>query len=511
LDGDRIGSVVVDSIANMKNLNTEIEANATVELLGYHSKGDGGGGTFYWDSASTEDDNGGTIIEATGVVDGRWIRNYSGAVNVKWFGAVGDGVVDDSAAFQNALNTASLVKVPQGVYKLNSTITLGQCNRLVGESKKFSTNIQGSTLLFGSGVDVGVRINVVSVAPYFTGGLENLALRATDYNTTLVNLGNKDNVIAGEGAWTGTIKDCSFDHANIAILSSHSQSFLIEGNLFKDIPECSIQYDSTPSSAFITNNQFDMSNPSSQYLTTGIRTKPGTLGGGSNINITHNYFLNCKYGVWISGTIGSLINNNTFELCSNESIYLNKYDWVGGNSGETHSNVVSNNYFIGWGASATQKAAIKLNTVYNNTFFGNGFVSPWGAGTSDLKIYDFYEAVSGQLKNNNIEYPIATGTNSEYAKAFPSNSYIQKQFIQGLKGIKMPNLPYDSSGLDSNWDGMIYKRDDKDNPVIYHQNYPYHTEIMGAGAIVGTAGAVTDYVRVHIDGVEYALPLHALS
>jgi hypothetical protein len=26
LDGDRIGSVVVDSIANMKNLNTEIEA-----------------------------------------------------------------------------------------------------------------------------------------------------------------------------------------------------------------------------------------------------------------------------------------------------------------------------------------------------------------------------------------------------------------------------------------------------------------------------------------------------
>jgi len=51
LDGDRIGSVVVDSIANMKNLNPEIEANATVELLGYYSKGDGGGGTFYWDSS----------------------------------------------------------------------------------------------------------------------------------------------------------------------------------------------------------------------------------------------------------------------------------------------------------------------------------------------------------------------------------------------------------------------------------------------------------------------------
>jgi len=122
LDGDRIGSVVVDSIANMKNLNTEIEANATVELLGYYSKGDGGGGTFYWDSTSIEDDNGGTIIEATGVVDGRWIRNYSGAVNVKLFGAVGDGVTDDTAAIQAAVDIGKEVYFPEGTYLISDTI-----------------------------------------------------------------------------------------------------------------------------------------------------------------------------------------------------------------------------------------------------------------------------------------------------------------------------------------------------------------------------------------------------
>ena len=108
LDGDRIGSVVVDSIANMKNLNTEIEANATVELLGYYSKGDGGGGTFYWDSTSIEDDNGGTIIQATGVVDGRWIRNYSGAVNVKWF------AIDDSLS--NNTNIDLDISINDGDY-----------------------------------------------------------------------------------------------------------------------------------------------------------------------------------------------------------------------------------------------------------------------------------------------------------------------------------------------------------------------------------------------------------
>jgi hypothetical protein len=46
----------------------------------------------------TSADNGGTII-----VDGsgrRWLRLYSGAVNVIWFGAAGDGVTDDTAALQ---------------------------------------------------------------------------------------------------------------------------------------------------------------------------------------------------------------------------------------------------------------------------------------------------------------------------------------------------------------------------------------------------------------------------
>jgi hypothetical protein len=116
----------------MKNLNTEIEANATVELLGYYSKGDGGGGTFYWDSTSIEDDNGGTIIEATGVVDGRWIRNYSGAVNVKLFGAIGDGVADDTTAVQAALDSGYDVFIPDGIFCVAGSLYVSSNQRVFG-------------------------------------------------------------------------------------------------------------------------------------------------------------------------------------------------------------------------------------------------------------------------------------------------------------------------------------------------------------------------------------------
>ena len=53
--------VIVENINGLKTLSA-----STIEVLGYYKKGDGGGGLFYWDSASTEDDNDGTIIQATG-------------------------------------------------------------------------------------------------------------------------------------------------------------------------------------------------------------------------------------------------------------------------------------------------------------------------------------------------------------------------------------------------------------------------------------------------------------
>lgn len=50
-----------------------------------------------------------------------------GPINVKWFGAVGDGIADDTAALQAAINYAGSdplnLYIPSGVYKLTSLLT----------------------------------------------------------------------------------------------------------------------------------------------------------------------------------------------------------------------------------------------------------------------------------------------------------------------------------------------------------------------------------------------------
>jgi hypothetical protein len=148
-DGAGSGAVVETMIA-LRAYPTPQVNNFAVNLLGFHAPGDGGGGQFIWNSASTLVDDGGLVIRPTTVpVLGRWLRvmdgwNWTatqtpdsiGQVNVRWFGAKIDFNIitglgtDDSAAVQAAITATCLhgnvadVYFPWGNCRITQTLKL---------------------------------------------------------------------------------------------------------------------------------------------------------------------------------------------------------------------------------------------------------------------------------------------------------------------------------------------------------------------------------------------------
>ena len=107
----------VNTITELKALDTSrIGVNNVVNVLGHTTIGDGGAGDFYWNSTSTATDDGGRVIQATGVITGRWIRIYEGVMTTKMFGFVADGSTSDVARLDLALASVDALIFSPGTY-----------------------------------------------------------------------------------------------------------------------------------------------------------------------------------------------------------------------------------------------------------------------------------------------------------------------------------------------------------------------------------------------------------
>lgn len=75
----------------------------------------------------------------TGAVARSVASKLQESVSVKDFGAVGDGVTDDTAAIQAALNASSVVYLPKGTYAISAAINIPSQRRMYGDGIGFTT------------------------------------------------------------------------------------------------------------------------------------------------------------------------------------------------------------------------------------------------------------------------------------------------------------------------------------------------------------------------------------
>jgi hypothetical protein len=114
------------SIPTIKDLRTVNGAiSPAVAVLSFSKQGDGGGGIFSWDPTASDAEDGGLVFTSnTPAVSGRWKRKHSQVLNVRWFGAQGDGLNDDYVAIQAAIKAINARKggtllFPPGVYRID--------------------------------------------------------------------------------------------------------------------------------------------------------------------------------------------------------------------------------------------------------------------------------------------------------------------------------------------------------------------------------------------------------
>lgn len=364
------GLRVVNSIAALAALDKTEFTRAFV--TGYYAAGDGGGGIYLEDpSDTTSANNGGTIIVASD--GGRWKLFHNDEIWVEQFGAKGDGVTNDLAAIQAAMDyiedtgRAGIVRLRgDRTYGISAALSQVRGVSLLGMGTPFTyalaDNVDGARIKWlgaGSGKMLQQRNR-------WTGQLKNIIFDGNDLATMGI-----ESIGACEGMYESILVE------NIAAGSS-AWFLTTTGALY---PDAVTQWPSCALNTFKNCVIRDVAGNGMVW--------DGTLDGGNATvgAITQNLLINCRFQGGNNG-VGFVLN----KCCDTNWSMGGEYTSVSGASG---AGVVIN------------YSAVNDET-YGNNFYGGVFASSDGTGigiqctnnTAHNMVYGGYLSFAGTRVNN---------------------------------------------------------------------------------------------------------------
>ena len=350
----RSSTYVVKNIIELQRVKG-LKHGDTVLLQGYYLSNDGGGGFFYWDETSEAEVNNGTVF-SNGEAVGRFIREHSpDYVNVKWFGAVGNGTNDDVQYIQNAIDslpkTGGTVWMPGGTYRISKPLHIGD-----GDAANKHSSVNGIKLIgegggFASqGEQRPTKLSVLApmeTVIYVNGKISDVVLQ--------------DFYIAGNQIATGGVM--------LSSISGLTMTDVAMG----DFKEWGIK--------IIGGTGVGTENKMNRFETVSVfATKPGTIcvymdgGNTGNPGNSMTTFVDCRFdtaqqenafAIWIRNTTGADFYRCHFNTYKKSSVGL-VLDATGCD-GYPHSNVF-------YDCSILSVVVKEDDTGYigNNFFFGYG-------------------------------------------------------------------------------------------------------------------------------------------
>lgn len=375
-----------------------IADNSLFYIKGIVSPGDGGEGFYYYDAGSVAVDNTGTVIEPTSGT-GAFLRVYSGAVNIRWFGATGDGVTDDTAAIQAAINWAITstgggeVFAPQGNYKVASPIAINAntYNKLRIYGVGFNTTFKHTAGAFCFKIDNsgGSSVSLLLLELFAVDATGNAAANAAIYFNAagrslvsrcyLINYSKTSGteiqkgypiILADATVGLVTVRDCHLGNGYGGIYS------VANGVQIKDCI-------------------FEVTTGPGIYIAGGA----GITVAGCRMQTIGTYGVNCPVG----GAIA--ITNSYFEGCTTHSIYC-------GSSSQVRGLNITGNCFTG--TTGTHHVNIEFAHGVNidaNFFNTSGSVGLIKVGGAEVTVGLYIGCSNGLSAAVLASYTMLTETN----------------------------------------------------------------------------------------------------
>ncbi|WP_343563080.1 glycosyl hydrolase family 28-related protein [Sphingobacterium sp.] len=376
--------LIKNSIADLRNMSaSEIDSlkgtfptYQGVKLLGYYTKGDIPNAVNYYLTNSSDNDNGGNVIV---VGDIKLQYALPPSLDVRYFGAKGDGNTDDTDAIQRAINTKAtsiLFPTPQTAYRVSTIYPLtGQTLKGDGQPSK--------QCIMGNGVDTTIII-----------GSENFAL------DRIMRITIQELRISNDGNDAIYVRNCP----NVKILNSYISS--VGGIAIKLFYSWRINISNNwiNSSGTNTWGVYGMNNINGlicngNTITGGSSGGAICIGNSQNVAVKHNIIETSLKGIYIGsgdfdpsgigqfdpndgGVNGLEIDNNYIENCL-RPLAIGVRFFVG--PGSVSNNFIATGFAKGVnGGTYTvdqfkEKAILQLGRNRGIKFSNNSFSCRWSS------------------------------------------------------------------------------------------------------------------------------------